>query len=186
MASEIDPFFFPFILGLTAAGPSQETPDPTGPRGRVVLIDLLTQTMAVVEANAGAVFGDLFPGKTGPKPASKSAIESLPRVEIGTAQIDGEEEPCAVCLEELKCGDLAKEMPCRHRFHGGCLEKWLRINGCCPVCRHELPAGGEDDDVEGKSRGERGEREIWVRFSFGGLRNRENQGDSLGQQENLD
>ncbi|GER51491.1 RING/U-box superfamily protein [Striga asiatica] len=177
MASETDPFFFPFILGLTAAGPTQQQPDPDGPRDRVVFLNLLTQTMAVVEMNADSLFQNLSAAKGGPRPASKSAIENLPRVEIVKGNGDGEEDQCAVCLGEWEKGDLATELPCGHRFHGGCIGKWLRINGCCPLCRRELPAGGEDDDVEEKSPGERGRREIWVSFSFGGLRNRENQED---------
>uniref|UniRef100_A0A453QLN9 RING-type domain-containing protein n=1 Tax=Aegilops tauschii subsp. strangulata TaxID=200361 RepID=A0A453QLN9_AEGTS len=31
-----------------------------------------------------------------------------------------------------------KETPCRHRFHGRCVEKWLKAKGSCPMCRRQV------------------------------------------------
>ncbi|KAI0145196.1 hypothetical protein GGR57DRAFT_481071 [Xylariaceae sp. FL1272] len=40
-------------------------------------------------------------------------------------------------------GVLARRMymvtPCRHIFHSGCLEGWMRFRLQCPICREELP-----------------------------------------------
>ena len=47
-------------------------------------------------------------------------------------------EPCAICLEELVEGELAKTLPCFHVFHAKCADQWLAISGVCPVCKHVL------------------------------------------------
>ncbi|TYI63411.1 hypothetical protein E1A91_D09G015400v1 [Gossypium mustelinum] len=68
---------------------------------------------------------------------------------------------CCICLEEFEVEEEAREMPCKHVFHSGCIEKWLLIHGLCPVCHLMMPPetaeieGGEGDD--GRRRMEGGE-----------------------------
>jgi hypothetical protein len=46
---------------------------------------------------------------------------------------------CAICLEPFKKAQRnTLMMPCRHLFHKGCVERWLRSSGTCPTCRYEL------------------------------------------------
>ncbi|KAK8259897.1 hypothetical protein V6Z11_D13G086200 [Gossypium hirsutum] len=40
---------------------------------------------------------------------------------------------------QLKVGAEAYRMPCSHIFHGDCIEKWLKQNHYCPICRFEMP-----------------------------------------------
>jgi transmembrane E3 ubiquitin-protein ligase len=64
---------------------------------------------------------------------------------------------CAICRETLEvpvlkagedagsvAGAFARRMymvtPCRHIFHTGCLESWMKFRLACPICREELPA----------------------------------------------
>ncbi|XP_066379135.1 RING-H2 finger protein ATL40-like [Miscanthus floridulus] len=43
---------------------------------------------------------------------------------------------CVVCLQEMEDGDVVRVLPaCRHFFHGGCIDAWLRAHSSCPVCR---------------------------------------------------
>uniref|UniRef100_A0ACD5TKU3 Uncharacterized protein n=1 Tax=Avena sativa TaxID=4498 RepID=A0ACD5TKU3_AVESA len=45
-------------------------------------------------------------------------------------------EHCAVCLGEMEDGELGRLLPaCRHVFHVGCIDAWLRLSSTCPVCR---------------------------------------------------
>ncbi|KAL0296894.1 UNVERIFIED_CONTAM: E3 ubiquitin-protein ligase MP [Sesamum radiatum] len=174
----------PFILGLTASdplqdstNPPQETQDQTTAResrDRIIFIDPFTGGVVVMESSGGSslgldsLLGDLFSRKVGQRPASKASIDAMPSVEIVNGEND--DERCVVCLEEWEAGDMAKEMPCKHKFHGECIEKWLKIRGSCPVCRYEMPAD-ENDDADKRTSGENdGERRrrIWVSFSFGG------------------
>nr|XP_043613378.1 E3 ubiquitin-protein ligase RDUF2-like [Erigeron canadensis] len=75
--------------------------------------------------------------------ASKSAVESLPCIEIDNTHIDIDIH-CAVCKEAFELGTLAKEMPCKHLYHSECIIPWLNLRNSCPVCRHELPTESRD------------------------------------------
>ncbi|KAK6139331.1 hypothetical protein DH2020_026923 [Rehmannia glutinosa] len=173
--------FLPFILGLNATSPPQETEiqdTPRESRDRIVLINPLTQNVVVIERSSSnssnssslgfdSFLNDLFSGKTGRPPASKASIDAMASVEIVGGENDGDQ--CVICLEEWVSGEKAREMPCKHRFHGECIEKWLKIHGSCPVCRYEMPVDEIDDDEKrrnGEGVGER-RRGIWVSFMFG-------------------
>lgn len=167
--------FLPFILALTNApgranNPEQESSNPGEGTDRIILINPLTQGMIVIEGGGDGgssldlLMRDLL-NKDGQPPASKDSIEAMPVVEIET------EEDCVICLEEWEIGGKAKQMPCKHRFHGECIEKWLNIHGSCPVCRYKMPVEKyfekskiNDENNSGNGIGRR--REIWVSFSF--------------------
>lgn len=172
--------FIPFMLGLNGTAEATENHDSTdggddgGRPSRIIVINPFTQGMIVIEGASGL---DSQPVKEGRPPASKASIEALPAVEIGGDAASADWD-CAICLEEWSPGGSAKEMPCRHRFHADCIEKWLGIHGSCPVCRYEMPM--EDGD-SGEKRGGQGgggeedgrrrvRREVWVSFGFGGRR----------------
>lgn len=72
--------------------------------------------------------------KEGPAPASKASIEAMPAVKVTE---EGTE--CSICLTEFEVGGEVKEMPCKHKYHSDCIEKWLGIHGSCPVCRYKMP-----------------------------------------------
>ncbi|XVF47550.1 hypothetical protein PTKIN_Ptkin03bG0117800 [Pterospermum kingtungense] len=82
------------------------------------------------------------PNRYGTPPARKEAIEAMPTVKIE------ENLQCAVCLDNFEAGSEAKEMPCKHKFHGGCILPWLEIHSSCPVCRYQLPADESNIDSE--------------------------------------
>lgn len=60
---------------------------------------------------------------------------------IGWAKLgwkSGEQEECAVCLDEFKVGENLVNLPCAHRFHSRCLVPWLHTNAQCPCCRTSI------------------------------------------------
>ncbi|MBA0859850.1 hypothetical protein Goshw_011409 [Gossypium schwendimanii] len=69
----------------------------------------------------------------GTPPALKEAIEAMPNVTMD------DNLQCSICLEDIKIGCEAKEMPCKHKFHNGCITPWLEHHSSCPVCRFQLP-----------------------------------------------
>lgn len=89
------------------------------------------------------------PNRYGTPPAKKEAIESMPKVKIEEDSIQ-----CSVCLEEFEIGNEAREMPCKHRFHGDCILPWLELHSSCPVCRYQMPA--DESKVDREQEGSRG------------------------------
>ncbi|XP_031264879.1 E3 ubiquitin-protein ligase SIRP1-like isoform X2 [Pistacia vera] len=74
------------------------------------------------------------PNRYGTPPTHKEAIKALPTVAVD------KNLQCAVCLEDFDIGNEAKEMPCKHKFHGGCILPWLELHSSCPVCRFQMPS----------------------------------------------
>ncbi|KAJ4927725.1 hypothetical protein JOQ06_015527 [Pogonophryne albipinna] len=74
---------------------------------------------------------------TGPPPAEKEMISSLPTVCISQEQTDCRLE-CPVCREEYTSGESVRKLPCLHFFHSECIVPWLELHDTCPVCRKSL------------------------------------------------
>ncbi|XP_019720906.1 E3 ubiquitin-protein ligase RNF126-B-like [Hippocampus comes] len=74
---------------------------------------------------------------TGPPPAEKNMISSLPTVCISQEQTDCRLE-CTICREEYSPGESARKLPCLHFFHSECIVPWLELHDTCPVCRKSL------------------------------------------------
>ena len=67
--------------------------------------------------------------------------ESLKTGETGAAS----RPSCYICLTEYEDEDCVRELPCRHRFHPLCVDKWLiEVHKSCPTCRCDatVPRGG--------------------------------------------
>ncbi|KAG4196693.1 hypothetical protein ERO13_A06G187900v2 [Gossypium hirsutum] len=59
----------------------------------------------------------------------------------GTAKervISGEDAVCCICLAKFADNDELRELPCLHVFHVECVDKWLKINASCPLCKTEI------------------------------------------------
>ncbi|XP_059451336.1 uncharacterized protein LOC132182162 [Corylus avellana] len=100
--------------------------------------------------------------KRGPLPASRVSIEAMPRVAV--TQEEAVAKECPICLDGYEVGGEAREMPCKHSFHSGCIERWLGLHGSCPVCRFAMPV--EEGNVN-SGGGEEGEQRpvlvpIWI------------------------
>uniref|UniRef100_A0A0A0KWR3 RING-type E3 ubiquitin transferase n=1 Tax=Cucumis sativus TaxID=3659 RepID=A0A0A0KWR3_CUCSA len=141
-------------------------------RERVILINPFNQTIVVQggenqnqNQNSIGSLGDYFvgpgldlllqhiaendPNRYGTPPAQKEAVDALP-----TVRVELEEDSClqcSVCLDEFEVDEEAKEMPCKHKFHTGCILPWLELHSSCPVCRHQLPGDESKRDVDGGS-----------------------------------
>eukprot|EP01017_Pseudomicrothorax_dubius_P001016 TRINITY_DN0_c3253_g1_i2.p1 TRINITY_DN0_c3253_g1~~TRINITY_DN0_c3253_g1_i2.p1 ORF type:complete len:101 (+),score=23.06 TRINITY_DN0_c3253_g1_i2:1-303(+) len=50
------------------------------------------------------------------------------------------DKSCVICLAEFEHGEKLRELPCKHRFHVGCIDQWLIQNGSCPICRDRVTA----------------------------------------------
>ncbi|KAL8044083.1 hypothetical protein ABFX02_08G023900 [Erythranthe guttata] len=132
----------PWIIGMGAAANSS-------PREVAVFVHQPSRSITLMEGSIDieSLMREI-PSleKEGPLPASKASIDALPRVEISEPGLE-----CAICLSEYEVNageELVKEMPCRHKFHSGCIDKWLGIHGSCPVCRFSMPVDEESESDE--------------------------------------
>ena len=93
-----------------------------------------------------------------------------------------ESDECVICMEGY-IDTVAKQMPCQHVFHGECVEKWLKINGSCPVCRFNMPVDDNENNHKSFFGDEGGRRrEIWVSFGMNSTNTRS--GDTNQRDDN--
>ncbi|KAE8729541.1 Phosphatase 2A regulatory B subunit family protein [Hibiscus syriacus] len=52
--------------------------------------------------------------------------------------ISGEDAVCCICLAKYVNNDELRELPCSHFMHKECVDKWLKINASCPLCKSEV------------------------------------------------
>ncbi|XP_074583594.1 E3 ubiquitin-protein ligase MPSR1-like [Curcuma longa] len=137
--------FFPLFVGVV------RDEDTAAEPVRLVLFNPITRGMVVLQGDPGVISTLMSsdPETGGPPPASKASIEAL---RVVHPEEDGGTEECSVCLDGLwrreaaptEEEEVVREMPCGHRFHGGCVEKWLGMHGSCPLCRYLMPVAEED------------------------------------------
>ncbi|XVE90134.1 hypothetical protein DITRI_Ditri20bG0053700 [Diplodiscus trichospermus] len=152
-----------------AASESENSENGRDRNGRMILFDPFNDEALIVQGSFGfnhgqnsthraapSSFGDYLmgpgwdlllqylaendPNRYGTPPAQKEAVEAMPTVTVE------DNVQCSVCLEDIKIGSEAKEMPCKHKFHGGCITPWLELHSSCPVCRYRLPS--DDSKIE--------------------------------------
>uniref|UniRef100_A0A7S3YIF7 RING-type domain-containing protein n=2 Tax=Lotharella globosa TaxID=91324 RepID=A0A7S3YIF7_9EUKA len=48
-------------------------------------------------------------------------------------------DTCVICLEEFTHGQQVKVLPCKHGFHGDCIDPWLaERSDQCPICKQSV------------------------------------------------
>jgi len=52
--------------------------------------------------------------------------------------VSAEDAVCCICLTKYGDDDELRELPCTHFFHAQCVDKWLKINAVCPLCKTEI------------------------------------------------
>jgi len=86
----------------------------------------------------------------------RRVLDALPLVPFKPDEADDDEPVCCVCLDTLHRGDLLRRLPCKHEFHGDCVDPWLKSNTTCPLCKddvyvalgvHDEAATDSDDTV---------------------------------------
>eukprot|EP00922_Rhytidocystis_sp_ex-Travisia-forbesii_P063838 GHVS01094944.1.p1 GENE.GHVS01094944.1~~GHVS01094944.1.p1 ORF type:complete len:712 (-),score=170.90 GHVS01094944.1:495-2630(-) len=70
------------------------------------------------------------------------AMCQLPRLTVGRPHVWRKQrdalrlqsEGCSICLSDFSTGDELRLLRCRHSFHQTCIDRWLLLNCCCPLC----------------------------------------------------
>ncbi|CAM6122597.1 unnamed protein product [Calypogeia fissa] len=61
--------------------------------------------------------------------------------------LSAEDAECCICLSAYDDGVELRELPCTHHFHCTCIDKWLRINATCPLCKYNIIHGNANGNT---------------------------------------
>eukprot|EP00243_Klebsormidium_subtile_P006594 TRINITY_DN282_c0_g1_i1.p1 TRINITY_DN282_c0_g1~~TRINITY_DN282_c0_g1_i1.p1 ORF type:complete len:372 (-),score=31.96 TRINITY_DN282_c0_g1_i1:333-1448(-) len=59
-------------------------------------------------------------------------------------KVSADNAECCICLSPYEDGAELRELPCTHHFHSPCIDKWLKINATCPLCKYNIVNGAPD------------------------------------------
>ena len=83
-------------------------------------------------------------------PASEEALTKLDRRTVDAQMLGPEgKTECSICIDEVKVGDKAVFLPCKHWFHEDCVVLWLKEHNTCPVCRTPIEKDARRDRSSG-------------------------------------
>lgn len=72
-------------------------------------------------------------------PATDEALHNLARKPVDKEMLSSEARAeCPICIDDLKEGDMAVLLPCKHWFHEECVVLWLKEHNTCPICRSAI------------------------------------------------
>ena len=68
--------------------------------------------------------------------SSSSIRKMLDRTTIrNVSELSDNKRSCLICLEDFKNREKIYSLKCNHIFHIRCLNKWIKRNHKCPICR---------------------------------------------------
>ncbi|KAH8318025.1 hypothetical protein KR074_000760, partial [Drosophila pseudoananassae] len=74
-------------------------------------------------------------GEAKPRGLTRNEIDQLPSYKYNPDVHNGDQSSCVVCMCDFELRQLLRVLPCSHEFHAKCVDKWLRSNRTCPICR---------------------------------------------------
>ncbi|XP_022097685.1 RING finger protein 44-like isoform X2 [Acanthaster planci] len=76
-------------------------------------------------------------GEAKPRGLTKAYIDQLPSYlyKPDTHRSINDQTCCVVCMCDFEARQLLRVLPCSHEFHARCVDKWLKTNRTCPICR---------------------------------------------------
>ncbi|KAF4688591.1 hypothetical protein FOZ60_002583 [Perkinsus olseni] len=97
---------------------------------------------------AEALLRGRMPQRGPPPPSIPAMLKKCTRVVIKKGDVDPDTNDfreCTICLEPMKTRQAVIELPCEHRYHRGCIEKWFKTastkdptNVRCPLDKKSL------------------------------------------------
>ncbi|KAL4493495.1 hypothetical protein ABPG72_007503 [Tetrahymena utriculariae] len=83
---------------------------------------------------------------------TKAEIMSLPTIVYTTQSLRtkivkqfSSQQDCSICLNNYLDKEILRVLPCEHRFHRACIDKWLLQNSKCVICKFDLLSNQNQD-----------------------------------------
>ncbi|CAA0832477.1 RING/U-box superfamily protein [Striga hermonthica] len=88
----------------------------------------------------GALLGYNMNAASLSRGATHDQLAALPSWQYnGVFDLDNQEVPeCCICLAKYSEKEEIRQLPCNHIFHLNCVDHWLRIISCCPLCKQGI------------------------------------------------
>ncbi|XP_068595037.1 uncharacterized protein si:ch211-59o9.10 [Brachionichthys hirsutus] len=83
------------------------------------------------EERQGAVFS---------RKLSRREIQRFP-TKTFTSSVGAGNTQCQICFCDYTDGEKLRMLPCFHDYHIQCIDRWLKDNATCPICRANLADG---------------------------------------------
>uniref|UniRef100_A0A3P9HA31 Si:ch211-59o9.10 n=1 Tax=Oryzias latipes TaxID=8090 RepID=A0A3P9HA31_ORYLA len=71
---------------------------------------------------------------------SRREIQRFPTKKFHSAKTAGNTQ-CQICFCDYNDGEKLRMLPCFHDYHVQCIDRWLKDNTTCPICRANLADG---------------------------------------------
>ncbi|KAM8909843.1 RING finger protein 44 isoform 1-T6 [Spinachia spinachia] len=120
------PGFLPYFLSML--------PMPPTSVGPAISLDLDVDDVEMENYEALLNLAERL-GEAKPRGLTKADIEQLPSYRFNSENHLSEQTLCVVCFSDFECRQLLRVLPCNHEFHAKCVDKWLKTNRTCPICR---------------------------------------------------
>lgn len=120
------PGFLPYFLSML--------PVPPTAVGPAISLDLDVDDVEMENYEALLNLAERL-GEAKPRGLTKADIEQLPSYRFSLENHLSEQTLCVVCFCDFECRQLLRVLPCNHEFHAKCVDKWLKTNRTCPICR---------------------------------------------------
>ncbi|XP_048851902.1 E3 ubiquitin-protein ligase RNF38-like [Brienomyrus brachyistius] len=130
------PSFLPYFLSML---PVQPTVGPT------ISLDLDVDDGEVENYEALLNLAERL-GEAKPRGLTKADIEQLPSYRFNPNNHQSEQTLCVVCMCDFESRQLLRVLPCNHEFHAKCVDKWLKANRTCPICRADASEVQRDSE----------------------------------------
>ncbi|XP_075732255.1 ring finger protein murashka isoform X2 [Rhipicephalus microplus] len=82
-------------------------------------------------------------GEAKPRGLPRAEIEQLLSYRFNPETHESEQTSCVVCMCDFEARQVLRVLPCGHEFHARCVDKWLKNNRTCPICRGDAAEGGQ-------------------------------------------
>ncbi|XP_065289240.1 E3 ubiquitin-protein ligase RNF38 isoform X3 [Dermacentor albipictus] len=85
-------------------------------------------------------------GEAKPRGLPRAEIEQLLSYRFNPETHESEQTSCVVCMCDFEARQVLRVLPCGHEFHARCVDKWLKNNRTCPICRGDASEGGHSSE----------------------------------------
>ncbi|XP_053573019.1 RING finger protein 44 isoform X2 [Bombina bombina] len=131
------PSFLPYFLSMLPVSPTSVGP--------AISLDLDVDDVEMENYEALLNLAERL-GEAKPRGLTKANIEQLPSYRFNSESHQSEQTLCVVCFSDFESRQLLRVLPCNHEFHAKCVDKWLKSNRTCPICRADASETHRDGE----------------------------------------